>query len=59
MESLIIRESNVRKVLESVLKVKLFTERGPVEKKFPLTGFLMVKNNYGQEKILMPEMFRG
>ena len=59
LESLIIRDSNVRKVLNSVIKVKLFTEKGTVEKDFPLTGSLVVKNNYGQERTLTPEMFRG
>lgn len=59
MESLIIRDSNVRKVLHSVIKVKLFTEKGTIEKEFPLTGSLKVKNNYGHEHILTPEMFRG
>lgn len=59
LESLIIRDSNVRKVLNSVLKVKVFTENGTVEKEFPLNGSLVVKNTYGQEQVLTPEMFRS
>ncbi|MGN6396701.1 MAG: SEFIR domain-containing protein [Mucilaginibacter sp.] len=58
LESLIIRDNNVRKVLSTSLKIKVFTEKGTVEKDFPLTGTLMVKNNYGQEFILTPEMFK-
>jgi hypothetical protein len=58
LESLIIRDNNVRKVLSTSLKIKVFTEKGTVEKDFPLTGTLTVKNNYGQELILTPEMFR-
>jgi hypothetical protein len=58
LESLIIRDNNVRKVLSTSLKIKVFTEKGTIEKDFPLTGTLTVKNNYGQELILTPEMFR-
>ncbi|WP_158534857.1 SEFIR domain-containing protein [Mucilaginibacter hurinus] len=59
MESLIVRDSNVRKVLNSALKIKVFTENGTIEKEFPLAGSLVVKNNYGQELVLTPEMFRS
>ncbi|WP_431199578.1 hypothetical protein ACQ86K_00885 [Mucilaginibacter sp. P19] len=58
LESLIIRDSNVHKVLNTTLKVKVYTEKGTIEKDFPLTGTLMVKNNYGQQHILTAEMFR-
>jgi hypothetical protein len=54
-----LREGNVRQVLDSTIKVKLFTAKGTIEKNFPLTGTLRVKNNYGQEHILTPEMFRN
>jgi hypothetical protein len=59
LESLIIRDSNVRKVLNTSLKVKVFTDKGTIEKDFPLNEALVVKNNYGQELILTAEMFRS
>ena len=58
LESLIVRDTNVRQVMDSSIKVKVFTEKGQIEKIFLLAGTLMVKNNYGQEKFLTTEMFR-
>lgn len=56
LENLIIRHSNADELLKSSILVKIFTDKGMVQKEFPLNETLSVKSIYG-DQIVTQEMF--
>jgi hypothetical protein len=53
LESLIVRNTNVRDILASNLFVKLFTDKGISEKEFALSDVLIIRSVYGEEKLTL------
>jgi hypothetical protein len=56
LKNLTIRNSNAGELLDSSIVVKIFSDKGMVEKEFPLKETLSIKNIYGEQK-LTEEMF--
>jgi hypothetical protein len=53
LENLIIRHSNADELLNTPIVVKIFTDKGVIEKIFPLSEILTVKNMYGDQKLTL------
>lgn len=58
LERILISNRNAAQIIISSIKIKLYTEKGLVEKMFPLKGALKDKSDYGTDEILSLDKFQ-